>query len=455
MPNLRVVVPLVLFLGGCAPKATGTDTDTEDTDAEDSGACTSAPAGGCDACTIELEIHCADREFAEPGVRVGVAAAGAWVVTSGTVAGYVLDVDATGATARPGVPSWFTRAQTLVAEDAEDGLHLLAYGTGEDIHDLSLRYAHPEAEGWTLEEVAGRSAEYGLALGSDGEARVFLDPDPPGHRAVARRSPGRWIVTSLELPATAEWGEFTLDGTGETIAVGVDYSTNVVRALVGGIDVLVSPVVPYTSTRDWRIAQPPPGVVVAGAPLALVTSPASGLEVAFVDGESASVAIPGAAPLTYTCPVFDDEGPCPGPCHETGVGVRPHGAEYAAARGEDGAVWVAYVVEHLDQQLEYAWSDGGDDDTPGCEGTVLADESYQTLHVVRVAPEGTVEPALSVEVEMPPQYSGWTSGLVNGIDLAAAEGVVALAVRADATSTEDWGVDVVRVFTFPEDTRLE
>ncbi|MES2638788.1 MAG: hypothetical protein V4850_04880 [Myxococcota bacterium] len=447
-----LLIPALVFTS-CAPRST--DTDTPDTETGSVAECESAPTGLCPACDLDVVIRCGGSDFGAPGVRVGVEEAGAWLVTSSADAPYVFDVDTTGATARPGVPAWFTRAQTLVAEDIDGALHLLAYGSGDDIHDLGLEYGRPTDDAWTLEEVAGRSHEYGLEIAPDGTPRVWLDPSPPGHRAVATRTSGGWRTTDLDLPEDTEWGEFSLDANGETVAVGVDYAEYVVNVLLAGEPIAISPIVPSTALTHWSLARLPPARAVAGAPVALVTMPAAGLQVSFVQDSSVDTAptafpIPDTALLVSTCTTLDWDKPCPEPCHDTGVGLGPLDAEYAAARAEDGAVWVAYVVLHRDQQITYAWSEGdGDGDTSGCDGTIVSDASYTLLHVVRVDTDGSVETRLTLPIDGRGPFTGWEIGLVHGLDLAVADGRVALALRTDDPASDEIYQNSVRVLTFP------
>jgi hypothetical protein len=122
-----------------------------------------------------------------------------------------------------------------------------------------------------------------------------------------------------------------------------------------------------------------------------------------VVGESAQapeteVTISGTTAATPTCVTPTDQTMCTGTCHETSSGMEARA--FALAWTDDGVAWLAYVVTAFDQIIAYGLQ--GDPGVQFCVGNVSQDASKGTLHVVRVALDGSApKEVLSMPIDRP------------------------------------------------------
>src|SRR5262249_2180685 len=133
---------------------------------------------------------------------------------------------------------------------------------------------------------------------------------------------------------------------------------------------------------------------------------ASGIRVV---GEPASgpefeVTVPGTLPPAYTCPTNFDAPPtaCTGTCHETATGVEP--TLFALAWTADGVPWLVWVVTALDQMVSFKFES---QPVAECLNQIGSDSSLATLHVARVALDGSApREVLVMPVDRPAGASG-------------------------------------------------
>jgi hypothetical protein len=246
-----------------------------------------------------------------------------------------------------------------------------------------------------------RNSEQAFFVSTEGAVDSWHDTALFGEAdAYALDTQGR---PTLFSGGSTSYGAFDTDGNAlfQVNATGVPpYGDVVVRP---------APAVPQALAADL------PDMAVA----ALTTD---GLHVAFASRDSSAVTdvpIPGTA-LLPTCPrsVARESGtyhgdPCAPPCVVQGVGLFASYAGYAfaLARTVDGAGWLSYVTQDLDGQADYKLHCGlagnvYDCTNATCETTGVAGASMWTLHVVRVAPDGTaqVEALTAPLTAMPEDY---------------------------------------------------
>jgi hypothetical protein len=225
---------------------------------------------------------------------------------------------------------------------------------------------------------------YGATIGGDDVPTVFW-----GSYQLARRAPdGTWPVQDL---TDAVGPFFTLamaqDAQSRVHIVFQPYQTLDVKEWVDGT-VRTSTPTDYFARHVVAVAPAASGGVVFGFidenNVVVSTSNATGF--------GARQIIPSTPPWPVTFGYCDN---APGECQLQGCkldGVW----NLAVASTSDGASWVAYVIEHEDQDWSQAFDSQG-----SCKTTVLADRGSDEVVLFRLDPSGATAPSRRWSFRMP------------------------------------------------------
>jgi hypothetical protein len=368
-------------------------------------------AGPCPI-VLDEELRCSDTEFAAPGLRVAPAPDATWLATSSTNERIVYRLTSTSQQLEDGVPPGFLRTTMSLALGADGAVHLGADTTAIGQSDAGLTYnggASYAAFGngtWASSLVHHNQGRYtpvvDLEVGSDGVPRMWIVSDPPSGYSMATPSAGgTWALASAALPVPTSTGllyRFTLASDGSVVALAFDGSSQL-RALVGSTPRAVGS--PASSpVPDYSVTAAPAPATPAGPLFAVAIAHGDGIHVV---GESAQapeteVTVSGAKPATPTCVTPTGTATCSGTCHETSSGMEARA--FALAWTDDGVAWLVYVVTTFDQTIAYGPQ--GDPGGQFCVGNVSQDASTGTLHVVRVALDGSApKEVLSMPIDRP------------------------------------------------------
>jgi hypothetical protein len=372
------------------------------------------PAGACPI-VLDEELRCADDEFAAPGVRVAPASDATWLATSSTNDRMVYRLTAGAQERQDGVPHGFLRTTMSLALGADGAVHLGAdttvidsSGAGGGItYSGGASYAAYANGAWTSSLVAHNPQKYtpvlDLEVGADGVPRMWVvDDSPTGYSMATPGSGGTWALADAAVSVPSNDGllqRWTLASDGSAVALAFDGS-NQLRALVGGTPRAVGTPVTTFSAPDYAVtAAPAPGKPAARL-FAVAIAHADGVHVV---GESAQapeteVTVSMAKPGTASCVTPTSNAACVGTCQERSSGMEARA--FALAWTDDGVAWLVYVVTAFDQVIAYGPQ--GDPGAQFCVGNVSTDASKGTLHVVRVALDGSAsKEVLTMPVDRP------------------------------------------------------
>jgi hypothetical protein len=402
------------------------------------------PAGPCPIALDEV-LKCNDTEMAAPGVRVGAAPDATWLATSSTNDRIVYRLANGTEQLQDGVPAGFLRATMSLALAADGSVHLAAADSDGAMY---ARYANGM---WTSSILHRNAQVLDLEVGSDGTPLMWLaNGGSSGYSLATQATAGVWTLADAATPVpyiNAGNNRFTLASDGSVVALafdlGVPTSTQL-RALVGGVARSIgSPVTEDVLVPDYAVTSAPAPTAPTGPLFAVAIRHADGVHVV---GESAQapeteVTVAGSAAARPTCSTA--AGPCTGPCHETSSGMEARA--YALAWTADGVAWLVYVETHFDQTIAYT----PQGDSPQiCVGVVSSDSSTGTLHVVRVALDGSAPgEALSMPIDRPGTVGIFGPGDNDDPRLIDARGFgkdLAIGIR---TGWKENAVRVVRVDT--------
>lgn len=429
--------------GGTADETSGTTSEATTADDSTTGPpapleCEVTPVDHAAACgdpcpvAVDLEIRCDDIEFAAPGMDIAAAPDTLWFVTSGTLHSVLFKADAAGAERVEGVVEEFPREAFELALAPDGAPHLAVDAStfaGPDDYPGGVVHRTLANGAWTSSTAYDVPDHYTspdtLLVDSQGQARVYVgEPNIDGFmRAV--RTGETWQVGEIATPAYGAYNQFLIGPGDQDIALAMPNER--IAALVGGELVEFGP--KLGASYEYQAASAPTGPLL-GAGL----QAEEGLEVAWfpADGPvSWKIAGTGGLPES-SCGSDEIGGPdldCPGPCHESLVGVQR--SSFSFARTGDGVGWLAWVVTRVERDLSYDVAPY-DDAFFYCGQTVDKDESTAELHLTRVV-HGALEPT---EVLMLPLSSDINrdmfdnlSSRIRAVELTAFGADLALALR--------------------------
>jgi hypothetical protein len=375
---------------------------------------TSAATCAAGPCPIVLdeELRCADTEFAAPGLRVAPAPDATWLATSSTNDRIVYSLTSTSQQRQEGVPSGFQRTTMSLALGPDGAVHLGADTTQLGQSEAGLTYNGGASHAAFVNGTWGSSLVHhnlgrytpvlDLEVGSDNVPRMWIVSDPPsGYSMAIPSATGTWTLTSaaLSVPTSIGLGyRFTLASDGSVVALAFDGSSQL-QALVGSTPRAVgSPA--STSSPDFVVTAAPAPATPAGPLFAVAITHDDGIHVVAESAQApeTEVTVSGAKARTPTCVTPATTATCAGTCHETSSGMEAQA--FALAWTDDGVAYLVYVVTAFDQTITYGPQ--GDLGAQFCVGNVTQDASTGTLHVVRVALDGSApSEVLSMPIDRP------------------------------------------------------
>ncbi len=254
-----------------------------------------------------------------------------------------------------------------------------------------------------------------MEVGTDGTPHVWMSGAGPTVHAT-RDEAGTWSIATAPTVAGGGDTRFTLALDGDPASFDIvfpqapgDYGDpGQLTVMTGGVETALgspfSPTSPFTQPFSVTHAISP-AAASSAAQLGAAYQGSDGIHVAWLEGQgSTDVSVAGTARPDLQCTGPYDGG-CPGPCHETAVGVENN--SFALSWTADGTGWLAYVVTHYDKQVHFTVSvpcssPDGCDPTPGCGEWVDSDNTLYMLHLARVPFDGTpAHDVLSVPVASP------------------------------------------------------
>jgi hypothetical protein len=442
-----------------------TTTPTGDPTGDETGApipvdCSSVPVDHAAACPepcaidIDLEIRCADSEFAAPGLRVAGGADSAWLVTASSTNAMLFSLAADAATRQDVLPTGWIRETILLALGAAGDLHLMAQWTvfEPDFGSTMLHVA--EAADWAASTVFQTNKglpALDLEVDLAGAPHLWFVGDAPDGNFEAVADGDQWTVDDVIAPAGTDWHHFGLTTAGATVATGFDQQGNLwqLQTRIDGVERELGSAVfaPYPYT--YRLATAPrPTVPAMGPAVAAAIQHTTGLRVAWLlpPADYDELLVPAAAVLEPSCLGQWDRG-CPGPCKETATGVEE--AAFAFARTPDGRGWLAYVTTQLDVQLSYE-EDCREEVGCFCRSNIDSENTSGVLHLLRVDFElpGATE-VLTLPVRAPALsdlFSGW-SDTPHAVDLYAHGTTLTIGLRTQDSTFGERAVRALRIDT--------
>lgn len=326
---------------------------------------------------VDTEIRCDDAEFAAPGLRVTATPDAVWMVTSSSQDSIFHRLDGEGAS-RVTLPANFARETILLATAPTGAVQAVAFTADDGITHVG------EADGWEPSSVGGVEL-LDLEVALDDTPLVWT-LDGPGQYSRISRVGGTWSAATAEAPAGVELEHFGFTREGLPLAVGVRFDGDSSRFVSRVEDVereLGEPL--FSQVLAYRL--PPPTTPVQPLTPASVAAAVQASDGIFAVYQPNLEYEGWIALHVVTTPVLSPmcQGagapPCPGPCHDTAVGVEV--GAFAFARTTKGYGWLAYVTTHNDRTIVY---EPQDDPELGayCQATVDSDQTTGVLHFYRV-----------------------------------------------------------------------
>ncbi len=408
----------------------------------------------------DVEVRCDDDEFAAPGIRVAPAPEGTWLVTSSGADRMLFDVTAAGAIRDEALPASLIRQPVGAALGPAGELHLMAdstVGYGADYPGGLLHLARA-GDAWQ-ESLVFDTAKYippiDIDAGSDGVVHLWFTSDAPSQQTHAvPDGAGGWTLEPAPSPAGSDWPRFTIGDDGRIVALGFAEALPgnwQLRTLIDGQERALGAMffdnfpLHYVVTHAASPTLPLPG----GPAFAAAIQHRDGLSVAWPTAASYDeVAIPESGLPVPVCEGYYDNG-CPGPCHETAVGVEE--SALGIARTTDGRIWLTYVVTHYDIQIHYEQRNDPELG-PYCAAVFDQDDTSAVLHLVEVPTSGAPPaPALAVPMRPPALadlFISWHD-FPRAVDVRAFGSALAIGVRTSSSTPDRAAVRVLRIETGP------
>jgi len=452
---------------GTGPEPTGEpDPTTADPTGDETGAplpvdCSSAPVDHAAACPepcaidLDLEIRCADHEFAAPGLRVAGGPDRAWLVTASSSDAMLFALTPAAATRLDVLPAGWIRETILLALGTAGDLHLMAQVLtyNPDFGSTMLHVA--EAADWAASTVFKTNKglpPLDLEVDLAGAPHLWFVGDAPDGNFEAVADGDQWQVGDAPPPAATDWHHFGLTTDGATVATGFRSKGNggvwQLQTRVDGVEAALGSAVFADFPYHYRLAPAPrPTVPAAGPALAAAIQHTASLRVAWpLPPTYGELLAPDTALLKPTCGDEWDNG-CPAPCHETAAGLEE--AAFAFARTPDGRGWLAHVTTQLDVQLSF---EEECDEEIGCycRRNIDSEASRGVLHLLRVDFElATATEVLTLPVGAPALsdlFSGW-SDTPRAIDLYAHGTTLTLGLRTQDVTFGERAIRALRIDT--------
>jgi hypothetical protein len=339
---------------------------------------------------FDVDVACDHTMFARYGVATAIADDAVFVATAGFEESWVFRVDATSATPVADAPR-LTQQRLFAAVDGDDGL--LVAGLADDGRLALARYG----ETWTTDAIAipgGTEELVDVDAAADDTPRAWLRDGENRWRVIGRGDAG-WNVDPAAMPAGAVTPRFAIATTGDDVAATHLYDLDAdawrLGVRVGGAEEVL--------LGDATVEQPSACIPVRGdatvglAPFTVLSARADALVIDSPTTPTTSLSIADSHALDSTCDAHNG-AECLPDCHDVGDGRLDDAI--AAARTDDGSVWVAWVHARIDRDLTYVESCDENKGSCWCDEEIEDDASSYTVRVVAVRPDGTVEPALEI-----------------------------------------------------------
>jgi hypothetical protein len=364
-------------------------------------------AGACPI-ALDQELRCDDDEFAAPGVRVAPAPDATWLATSSSNDRQVYRIAGGKAEKQDGVPKEYLRTMIALALGPDGAVHLASDTTSQPDYKGGVVYSSYAAGAWTSSVAFDNPEKYtsvlDLEMTKDNTPLLWVLTDAPNTYSLLTPKPaGGWAVAAAPVPEAGAWNRFTRGSDGSIVSLAFKQTAGggeQLHALVGAADRSIGAPSSDFSAPDYVLAAAP----APGAPNELLFTLAmlygDGIH---VFGESASapekeVTIPGIKAPVATCHPPDPMSCTGATCHETAVGLER--GSFALAWTDEGVAYLAYVITSFDQDITYSLQ--GDPGIEDCWGNVASDKSTATLHLVRVAFDGSApKEVLTMPVDRP------------------------------------------------------
>ncbi|MEZ4426763.1 MAG: hypothetical protein R3A51_03620 [Nannocystaceae bacterium] len=289
------------------------------------------------------------------------------------------------------MPGNFVGESILLATDPAGRVHLAADEFKPMGTKTGAAFVHQLDGAWKREVIAvngGLSTPVvDLEFDQDGTVYAWIDNTPDdGFSLVTRATDGTWTPTAVESIGD-NWQRFTLDANSVPVALGYTgvFGPWKLRALTGGVATFLGDTTSTSTPHLYPTTRSPVfGLDVTTPPYAVGLQDHEALAVVWPSGDAyTQVELPGTALYANLCslPPYPD---CdPGPCHETSIGV--YNSEFALARTQDGALWLAAMLTHIDEVYTYAEKCYQGDCE--CVSKLGSDDTYGQLALFRVDPE--------------------------------------------------------------------
>jgi hypothetical protein len=376
--------------------------------------------------TDVAEIRCPHPNFASTHLKVAPSLAGPVVV--GLVSDYYESrLFSVGPDAELLMPAGFGFEEARVIFDGAGVLHVMGglwTPDGLGLADPPIHATLDPGGGWTeetLEPMMGNATlSTDLEVDPAGRLNLWRGQESGWFRTV--RQPGGSWTKELAFPVGDYFNHFTLTQEGQPVAFVVDAQgvPRQVKTRYQGAIQLLGP--PPLFFDEYKQAVSPTGPFAGGPAFVAVVHAIEGLTVS-PGPEGSEVAIPATLtqlPCMVKIGNYGADEPCPDTCHDTGEGLEL--GAFAAARGPDGATYVAHVISHVDRQVGYDRSCSilG----CSCSAVALSDQSTGELHLTAVSPAGQLIGTSILAIPGPLSQSSGAS-----MDARAAGNRLAVALR--------------------------
>lgn len=374
---------------------------------------------------------------------MGLDAQKTYLATSSSGLGRVFDVSAASAELVPGID---LPAAPIDLAVAPDGTMLLVgdvtkFANPNDYPGgLLALFGKPSAlTSVVIDDPMDRYSPFmDVALAPNGTPHVWyiskiVNGSPFYEYGEATIEGGQAVKAPASVPGQTGWVHFGVGTDGKPVAFEGSYMPYQLRASVDGV---VRPLGNPTSSSslDYVVAALPWPAAAETVPYAVALLDNPGIRVVFPTGATGSQEIPlGNTPsLAPMCPSGAFPVPpsgCPGPCHESAVGVEA--TAFSAARLPGDVVVVAYVVKHDDYDVTFKETIY---DTPVCASQIVDDHSQFELVVERVPLIGG-QPSELLRTAIDPLdwQEFYSSERASIVDIHASGSAIAVALRlADA-----------------------
>jgi hypothetical protein len=381
---------------------TGTDTDTDTGGDMYTGECSIAVVDhseSCADCPIvnDLRIRCDDREFGAPGLRVAPApdSDAIYVVTASSDYAWFGALTPDGGGALEELPELFDRKVLYLAQDP-GGSPFIATDQTQVADDYAGGVVLYDALLGDEELVFDNPNKYSplidVEFDSTGRAHLWIVTDAPDERTEFIRGPGpdgTWSSTPAPVPGTTGWQRYGLTADGAPVAF--DFAENPANTYrlfadegMGAYAISTSFGAQYPGAYAHTVPPALPTLESAGPRYLVYSAHDTGFRVAAPtqDGfDELMIKTPGLVKFTCLDGYDGEPGSCPDTCDEVSEGI--YASQVAVARTQDGRVWAAYGLTHVDQTRVFTESC---DEEVGCwcNVDVTRDDSWGEIVLLRV-----------------------------------------------------------------------